>query len=306
MNNVLVTGANGFIGSWLVKKLIKENINVYAVIKSEQSDISSIEKSDQIKIIYCDLDSISELHKKLKGIEIDTVYHLAWDGVGGNKRSDYHIQLNNVKTACDCMNSAAKLGCKRFLCAGTITEKIAEKILSLDTAAENNIYAISKCTTHNMLKVLSRKLGIQLVWMQLGNAYGPYNTCGNIVNYILEEFEKGNTPEFTSGEQPYDLIYVEDLVKAMYLLGKQDVKAEKYYIGSGEPNLLKHFLLEIRDIYPGDVQIDLGKRPDDGLVYEWPWFDVKSLVEDTGFNTEFTLKEGIQKTLGLRKLERNG
>lgn len=300
MNNVLVTGSNGFIGSWLVNKLVDRGMTVYAVLKDIESDTSTIVKSDLVNYIYCNLENIGELYKNFDGIKIDTTYHLAWDGVGGAKRSDYHLQLKNVQAACDCMNSVAKLGCKKFLCAGTISEKIAENILNIDTAAENNIYAISKITTHSMLKVLSRKLNIQLVWMQLANAYGPFNTSGNIVNYILDEFKKGNTPGFTKADQPYDLIYIEDMVEAMYLLGECNVSKDTYYIGSEETKPLKEFILRIRDIYPEQVEVKFGVKPDDGLIYDEEWFDICDLVNDTKYKQKFSLEKGILKTIEAR------
>jgi len=297
MKNVLVTGANGFVGSWLVNKLVENKIRVYAVIRNDSSDISNIKKSSLIQFIYCEMKNYLELEKELSGIEIDTVYHFAWEGVGGEKRSDYNIQLQNVKGACDCMTISSKLGCEKFLCAGTISEKIVESINSIETIAENNIYAISKCTTHNILKVLSRKFSMQLIWLRLANAYGPNNKSGNIVNYILDKFKDGEAPELSKGEQPYDLVYVEDLADAMYLLGNKNVKKNEYYLGSGDIQTLRELVIRIRDAYPKKVEVKFGIKPEDGLVFKKEWFEINDLTQDTGYSPCYPLEKGIQKTV---------
>ena len=297
MKNVLVTGANGFIGSWLTNFLSEKKINVYAVVRNEESNISKIIQSPFVHILYSDLENLLGLEKSLSQLKIDTVYHFAWEGVGGAKRSDYKVQLENIKGACDCMVLASQIGCEKFLCAGTISEKIAENILSMETAAENNIYAISKSATNRILKVLSRKYNINLIWMRLANAYGPNNECGNIVNYILDNFKEGKIPELSKGDQPYDLLYIEDLIEAIYLLGEKEVSKDLYYIGSGTPQTLKEIIIRIRDAYPKDVEVQFGVKPEDGLKYKKEWFEIKDLAEDTGYASKFSIEDGILKTV---------
>lgn len=297
MKNVLVTGAGGFIGSWLVNRLADEKIHVFALVRNKKSNISKIKESEYVKIIYCDMDDISNLPNLIENVKVDIFYHFAWEGVGGAKRADYELQLKNVKNTCSLMETAFKMGCKKFLCAGTVSEKIAENILSMNTAAENNIYAICKSTAHGILKVLSRKFDIQLVWMRISNVYGPKNECGNIVNYILDSFKAGITPAMTKGEQPYDLIYIEDLVEALFLMGTRNLSKETYFIGSEETSTLRSLVEKIRDSYPSPVQVNFGAKPDDGLIYQKEWFDVSPLVEDTGYHQKFSIEEGIMKTV---------
>ena len=84
------------------------------------------------------MSEILTLPQKISG-SVDVFYHLAWAGAGGPARADYSVQLANAKYSCDAAKSAKIIGCKKFLCAGTITEKIAENILNIDVKAENTI-----------------------------------------------------------------------------------------------------------------------------------------------------------------------
>ena len=296
MKSAVVTGANGFVGAWLIDTLVKNGVKVYAVIKDTNEDISRIKDLDNCNIVYCELNEILDLPNRINDTP-DVFYHLAWAGAGGAGRADYTLQLSNAKFSCDAAMSAKELGCKKFLCAGTITEKIAENILNIDVKAENTIYALEKHNTHCLLDILCKKIGLDYVWMRFSNIYGPYNTSGNIVSYMLGELAKGNRPSFSKGEQPYDLMYIEDLVKAIYLLGEKETKKNCYFLGSGRPRLLKDYLIQIKDIYGSGAQIGLGERPEDGLKYYDEWFDIADLREDTGFKPEYSFDEAITKTV---------
>lgn len=301
MKKVIVTGANGFVGSWFLKELSKNNIEIIAVVKNHSSNIDNISLIEGVTIVYCELSNISNLHEIIKERDFDTFYHLAWEGSTGVERKNYKKQLLNVNFSCDAAKVAKELGCERFLVSGTITEKIAENILNLDVKAENTIYGIAKHTTHNLLDVICNNLGIKYVWMRFSNVYGPNNFSGNIISYLLQELLKNNTPTFSKAEQPYDLVYVEDLVYAMYLLGDSDLNNSCYFLGSGSPQLLKNYLIKTKNIFDKNAIIGLGERKDDGLVYNKEWFDISSLVNDTGFKSKFTFEEGMTKTINWIK-----
>ncbi len=293
MKSAIVTGANGFIGRWLVEKLLEENVKVYAIVKDENEEVSMLTGCN---IVYCELSEILTLTQKITE-PVDVFYHLAWAGAGGAARADYSVQLANAKFSCDAANCAKMLGCKKFLCAGTITEKIAENILNIDVKAENTIYALEKHNTHCLLDILCKKIELDYVWMRFSNVYGPYNMSGNIISYMLGELMKGNRPSFSKGEQPYDLIYIKDLVNAVYLLGKKDTKKNCYFIGSGNCRMLRDYLTEIKDMYGNGAEIGLGERPDDGLKYYKEWFEISDLCEDTGFKPEYAFEDAIKETI---------
>lgn len=306
MKKALVTGANGYIGSSLIKTLQKNNIEVIAVVRNRDSKIDNL--PENVRIVYCELDSISTLHELVTDRDIDAFYHLAWQGTSGSDRFNYQLQLLNAQYACDSAVAAKKLNCKKFICTGTITEKIAENILTIDVKAENTIYGIAKHTTHCILEILCKKLELPFVWARLSNIYGGDNLTGNIISYTLQELQKGNRPSFSKAEQPYDLMYVKDAAKALFLLGKKDTREACYFIGSGSPRILKDYLIAIKDVYGYGAEIGLGEKPEDGLKYKIDWFDTANLERDTGFKAENTFEHNIQETIfemSERKLQTN-
>lgn len=301
MKKAIVTGANGFVGYWLIQELCKNGVQVTAIIKDTNENISMLSEFDDVDIVYCELAELDTLKEKITARDFDVFYHLAWISAGGAGRADYAVQLQNVKYACDAVGVAKALGCKKILFAGTVTEKIAENILNLSGKAVNNIYGICKHVTHCLVDVESQRQGIDYVWMQFSNLYGPYSINGNIVGYTIKELLQGNEAKFGPANQVYDLLYIEDLVYAAYLLGRNDTKHHTYYIGSGQTRKLSDYLIEIGDVCNKPELIKIGARPDDGTRYEKSWFDITPLEEDTGYAPKVSFKEGLVETINWMK-----
>lgn len=299
MKNAIVTGANGFVGTWLVKKLCSQNVQVTAIIKDTNENIDDIKQLPGLKIVYCELSEIANLVDRIDERGFDCFYHLAWVGSAGPLRANYETQLLNSKYSCDAAKAAKELECKKFLCAGTITERIIDNVVEDSSigVSQNMIYGAAKKNTRILLNIFCRSIGMPFVWMQFSNIYGPLNKSGNLISYALGELKKGNIPEFSQGNQPYDFVYISDIVNAIYLLGEKKVNHDFYFLGSGAPRLLKDYLVQIPTAMGEGAEIALGKRPDGGIVYNMEWFSIDELKKDTGFNNQYSFEEGLAETV---------
>ena len=295
MRKAVVTGANGFVGIWLIRELLKNDYIVYAIIKDENENISAIKDLENVHIIYCELSNVKQLVELIPEENVDTFFHLAWVGSGGPLRADYNVQLHNALYSCDAAFVAKQLQCEKILCAGTVTENIVDNTLQQENVSQNMMYGIAKKTTHLMLNAYCKTIGLDLVWMQFSNVYGPNNMSGNLLSYALSEISENRVPEFSKGTQPYDFIYVEDLVRAVVLLATKSLSKGTYFIGSGTNNKLYEYLEKLPNIIDG-CQVALGKRPEDGVVYKEEWFDITDLKNDTGFAPKYTFEESVAET----------
>ena len=295
MKNVIVTGANGFIGSSLIKRLIDSNTNVIALDVSFNP--SRLPKSDLVMEVELGLDNVEKLMEAIPLDEYDAFYHFAWAGVNGSAKADPIVQLKNINLVMNCATVAKKINVKKFLCAGTIAERAIESLPNLTTTSGAMVYGVAKYAAHLMLETYCKNMGLDFIWMQFSNIYGPSNKTGNLVSYTIEELKKGKKATFGPALQPYDFIYVEDLIEAVMRLGDRATTKNCYFIGSGEPRRLKDYLNEIGYQYGREDLIQIGVRQDDGIRYSFEMFDTTVLYKDIGNYISKSFTEGIRYTL---------
>ena len=311
MKKAIITGAGGFIGSALTRKLLENGVDVVAISRHFSSDFptnSSTDSSMKSSIKKFEIE-ISEEQDLLNVIphdkhseydEYDAFYHLVWKGVNGKDKADPIVQIENIRTTLNCASVAKKLGCKKFLCSGTIAEQAVNSLSELKKTNQGMLYAVAKHCAHLLLETYCKAVGQYFIWMQFSNVYGPKNKTGNLVSYTIEELLAGREATFGPALQPYDFIFIDDLIEAVYTLGvkeNKEIKKNFYYIGSGQARILKDYLLEIGKILCKPELVKIGIRPNDGISYTEDMFDISSLVSEIGNYNKTTFTDGIKLTL---------
>jgi nucleoside-diphosphate-sugar epimerase len=231
------------------------------------------------------------------------MYHLAWAGVNGPSKADPTVQLNNIQLGINCAQLCKGIGVKKLLCAGTVAEQAVHSLPNLTQTSGGMMYGVAKHCAHLMLEDYCKNIGLQFVWMQFSNIYGVGNKTGNLVSYTLGELLKGNEASFGPAAQPYDFIYVDDLLEAVYRLGYSETPKACYYIGSGSPRILKEYLMKIGELAGMQEKVGIGIRPDDGIKYDFSMFDTTPLKEAIGDYVSTPFEEGIKKTINWLKAQ---
>lgn len=304
METAIVTGANGFVGSALLKELTGNGVKVIAVVRSKQN-VACLEALPGVRIIYCDMDDLlGQLPQQITQ-EADVFYHLAWSGSTGPDRGDYALQLKNVRWTLDAVNVAYKLGCKRFVGAGTLAELDVNAYTPMNGSTPNAVscYGTAKIAAHYMSKAECNRLGIEHVWAYLSNTYGIGNYTSNFINFASKVMLTGKKADFTAGEQPYDFVYITDTAQGLYCIGNRGKANHAYYIGSTKPAKLKTFIYALRDEIDPSIVLNLGAIPFNGVVQPEETFDCTKLVEDTGYMPRVSFADGIKKTVEWLRIQ---
>ena len=224
-------------------------------------------------------------------------FHLAWKGVNGIEKANPIIQLENTKMSMNCASVAKKIGCKKLLVSGTIAEQAINSLPKLMETTGGMMYGAAKHCTRILLETYCKNLGQDFIWMQFSNIYGPTNKTGNLVSYTIEQLSKGNEAMFGPALQPYDFIFVDDLIEAVYRLGNTEKQGDFYFIGSGEPRALREYLIEIGELYGRKDLIKIGARADDGIEYQMDMFKTQPLLDAIGNYVSMNFSDGIKYTL---------
>lgn len=296
MKHAIVTGANGFVGSNTVKYLVSQGVKVTALVHAGHKD--QLPVSDLIETIDFELENIKSVQDKLTKGAYDIFYHFAWKGSAGPARADTKLQLANAQWTVEALELAHEVGCTRFVCAGSIMEHetVAAAYTQGNKPGLGYIYGGGKLIAHVMCMSVAAKLGIELVWPEITNAYGVGEVSPRMVNTTIRKCIKGEAPQFTAGTQNYDFVYIDDVARAFYLIGKNGKPFHEYLIGSSTARPLRDFLLEMKGSIAPDLDFIFGDIPFTGINLPLSRFDCSETEKDTGFRAEISFAEGTKRT----------
>lgn len=298
LKKAIVTGANGFVGSAVVKELVHQGFHVTAVLRNQQSNIERLHGVESITYVYCELSQLKKLPSMMEEQKFDLFYHFAWDGAAGEARADTSLQLNNAQYTVDAVEVAHMLSCKKIVVSGSIMEH--ETVSACYTQGNvpgiAYVYGSGKLVARTMSSCVAGKLGIELVWGKITNAYGPGEFSPRFINSTIRKVLSGENPQFTAGTQNYDFIYIDDVARAFYYLGLEGKSAHHYLIGSGNAKPLKEFVLEMKSAIGQDVEFIFGDVPFTGVNLPLELFSTEQISSDTSFSPAISFQDGIIKT----------
>lgn len=302
MKRVVITGPTGSIGTALMKHLIRNHVEVLAVCREGSSRRKNIPEHPLVSIVDLNLDELSRLPDMVEGT-FDVFYHFGWDGTFGNSRNNMQGQLKNIQYTLDAVETAEKLGCRKFIGAGSQAEYgRVEGKLSADTPAfPENGYGIAKLCAGQMSRILCEQKGMEHIWTRILSIYGPHDGWNTMIMSTVGKLLQGEKPSLTGGEQKWDYLYSMDAGKAMYLLGERGQNGKIYCIGSGQIRMLREYIEDLKNTINPDAKMGYGDIPYAEKQVMYLCADIEELQKDTGFEPEYTFKEGIQETIDWYK-----
>ena len=295
MKNVIVTGANGFIGKTLVNALLENDYRVVALDIRFDDVLVNDERVTCVNVMNKEVAALAE---EIPHQEYRCFFHLAWAGTSGPARADYAVQLNNVKLACDYIKLCSEIGCKRVVYASSINEMETYEYLQSDDIEPDGgyIYGTGKLAAHLMGETVAKLNGIEFIPVIITNIYGVGEKSARMIYTSINKLVHKEHCSFTAGYQTYDFIYITDAINSIIAVAEKGKAFNRYYIGSGEPKPLREFLLEMRDIVDPEAELGLGDIPFKGVDISYDQFDLKKVERDTGYKNEVPFAEGIRMT----------
>lgn len=301
---VVITGATSFIGKHLIAELISKNYEVIAIVRRGSNKKSSLPYADQIKIIELNFDEYGKLSEVIKG-NIDCTVHLTWKGTRGMQRNDDVLQKSNYEYSMDLLNEVFKLGCKRFISAGSQAEYgICKSVVTEETTCNPvTYYGKEKLRFYEDALEICKKNNVEFKEPRFFSLYGRDDFSGTMIISILNKMLKNKPCELTEGIQMWDFLHIDDAVDGIEKLIDCNCSDGVYNFGSGDSRILKAFIDEMKECSGSKSELIYGAiaYPITGMVTIEP--DISKMKRETGWSPTISFRSGINDIVNKIKKE---
>jgi nucleoside-diphosphate-sugar epimerase len=294
---VLITGAGGFIGSHLVRKVLQDGHTVVAVLRPGESTASLSDCLESVSLFHCDLYDDKAVRRLIAETQPENALHLAWYLETG-KYWQAGENLDCVRMSLSLAQALAEAGCSRFVGAGTCAEYdwnygfLSENVTPLKP---RSLYGICKNATQEILQAFCDQAGMSFAWTRFFLLYGPMEPKERLIPYVVLTLLKGEVAKCTAGEQMRDFLYVEDAASAMWAVAKCDLSGP-VNIGSGQAIKVRTLVETAAQHLRREEMLALGALPGDPQEPPLLLADIRRLASEVGWKPSLTLKEGVAKT----------
>ena len=309
MKNVLVTGADGFIGSHLTEKLLEEGYKVKAFVNYNSFNtwgwLDTIDKNklSEIEIFAGDVRDPNGVRQAIKGV--DEVYHLAaLIAIPFSYHSPDSYVDTNIKGTLNVLQAARDFETKRILVTSTSEVYGTAKYVPIDEQHPyqgQSPYSATKIGADRLAESFYRSFNMPVSIVRPFNTYGPRQSARAVIPTIITQLLSGEKQIKLGALSPTrDFNYVKDTVNGFIEIAKSSKTiGEEINIATQHEISIGHLAEElIKQISPSaEIVCDEQRiRPEKSEVNRLLGSN-KKIKELTDWDVQYTFEEGIKETI---------
>lgn len=319
---ILITGASGFIGSFIVEEALKKGLETWAAVRGSSS--KAYLQDERINLIALNLSSREELIEQLRPHQFDYVVHAAGVTKCIDKRDFRRINTEGTKNLVQALQQL-QMPLKRFVYLSSLSvfgaireQQPYEEIRETDTPQPNTEYGRSKLEAEQWLNTLK---DFPYVILRPTGVYGPRERD----YFLMAKSIKGHS-DFAVGYKRQDItfVYVSDVVQAVFLAIEKGQTGRKYFLSDGEVYQSTTFsdliheelgrpwwiritapvwVLRIVTFFGEHIGRMTGKisalnNDKYNILRQRNWrCDIQPAIDELGYQPQVKLKEGVRRSI---------
>jgi len=314
-SKVLVIGASGFIGGFLIKELLKEPVKEVIIFDNfSRGKIKNIQ--DSLKDSRCnifpyggDIREVDVLDQAMKGI--DYVFHLGAMWLLHCKNFPRTAFDVNIAGTFNVLEACIKNNVKKLIYSSSASvygDAITVPMLEDHPFNNKNFYGATKISGEAMCTAYNDRYGLEIIGLRYMNVYGPgqdqHGAYTSVVPIVLNKIDQNECPVVNGdGSQAYDFIYVEDVARSNVAAVKSSVKFGYYNVGTEVQTSIKNLCDTILKLKNSNLKIKyVPYSKDDARQLVQNRIGSKQKAEkELGFKYKYSLEDGLKKLILWRE-----
>ncbi len=297
---ILVTGGAGFVGSWVVDKLIEKGHSVVVVDNFSSGKKENL--NEKVDVYYLDITDGNGLNEIFAREKPEIVFHLAAQVMLRKSMEDpLHDAKTNILGTISVLEACRKNNVRKIIYTSTGGARVGEpEYLPVDEKHPLNPcspYAISKHSAEHYVWKYNKLYNLDYLIFCFGNVYGPRDPPGTkrLVPLFIDMIIKGETPKiFGDGLQTRDFIYVLDLVDFMIESMDKNPESKLFHLANGKQisvNEVCRILKEVSDFDKEFEHVSAVSGEVRDIV-----LDISLIVKELGWNPKTDIQTGLKET----------
>jgi nucleoside-diphosphate-sugar epimerase len=300
MKRCLITGASGFVGANLVRRLLSDGHETHVLLRPEHQPWRLREIADSLHAHPADLTDQEQIREAVYRIRPDWVFHLAAYGAYSSQTGFARMVDINLMGTVSLVDACTEIGVEAFLYSGSSSEYgYKDHPACEDEVLEpNSHYAITKAAATHYCQFAARKTGAKIACVRLYSIYGPYEEPTRLIPTLIDCGLRGTLPPLVSPMTARDFVYVDDAVDALITLArKPHPPGEIYNLCTGKQTTLASVVETARRLMAIRVEPEWSSMQ--GRSWDTDiWVGSPVLLENaTGWRYRIDFESGLQRMI---------
>lgn len=306
MENIVITGATGFLGSHLAQWLLEQGDRVYALVRPGSAKLQYLPEHRNLIPVYGTMEEAADCVEEIG--HADAWFHFAWGGVNREDIDSPEVQAGNIRGSLACVEAAHRLGCRVFMDAGSRVEYgVIEDGRGVMTeemeCSPVNEYGKAKLEFFRQAVPVCERYGMNFCHLRFFSVYGYGDHPWSIISTLVRELPRGGRVSLSACRHEWNFMYIDDAVEAVGRLYEQmkDKPCKKgaaVNIASRDTRVLKSFVEEVFELAGKRGTLEFGTfvQAKEGALSIRP--DVSRMEAMTGgFRESYTFGRGITEMI---------
>jgi len=298
MKRAFVTGAGGFVGANVVRRLLRDGNEVHVLLR-EPNAWRLEEISKDLHIHLGDLRNAEQLTRTIEAVRPEWIFHLAAYGAYSWQTELSTMIETNISGTMNLLNACLTIGFAAFVNAGSSSEYGFKDHAPLETEflEPNSNYAVTKASATLFCRSVAQARHARVRTLRLYSGFGPYEEPRRLIPSLIVQGLKGALPKLASPHVARDYVYIDDVVEAFLAAATQTTEetANVYNLGTAKQTSLREVVDVARQV------MKIAANPVWSSMPNRQWDTDRWVAENTRIQKELQWQPRVSFEEGLRK-----